>query len=57
MAGLGVEAIAKAVETGEMPAATKGKAFFDKGVGLVTAAPVDGLDQLTVEEGNDLCWG
>ena len=57
MAGLGVAAIAKAVETGEMPAATPGKAFFDTGVGLVTGAPVDGLDQLSVEEGNALCWG
>ena len=57
MAGLGVAAIAKAVETGEMPAATEGKAFFDTGVGLITDAPVDGLDQLSVAEGTNLCWG
>lgn len=54
---MGLEAIAKAVETGEMPAATEGKNFFDTGVGLVTNAPVDGLEQLSVEEGLDLCWG
>lgn len=57
MAAMGLEAIAKAVETGEMPAATEGKNFFDTGVGLVTNAPVDGLEQLSVEEGMDLCWG
>lgn len=57
MARLGVEAIVKAVETGEMPAATQGKDFYDTGVGLVTDSPVSGLEQLTVEEGMDLCWG
>jgi len=57
MAALGVEAISNAVETGQMPSATKGKAFFDTGVGLVTGSPVSGLDQLTVEEGKNLCWG
>ena len=57
MAGLGVAAITKAVETGTMPAATPGKAFFDTGVGLITNAPVAGMDQLTVDEGNNLCWG
>ena len=57
MAGLGVAAITKAVETGAMPAATPGKAFFDTGVGLITNAPVAGMDQLTVDEGNNLCWG
>ena len=57
MAGLGVEAIVKAVQTGEMPAATPGKAFFDTGVGLITNAPVSGLDQLSVAEGEALCWG
>ena len=57
MAGLGVAAITKAVQTGEMPAATEGKAFFDTGVGLITDKPVSGLDQLSVEEGAKLCWG
>lgn len=31
--------------------------FFDTGVVLVTDKPVDGFDQLTVQEGKDLCWG
>ncbi|MCV0427931.1 MAG: substrate-binding domain-containing protein [Roseibium sp.] len=57
MAGLGVEAIVNAVQSGEMPKATEGKAFFDTGVGLVTGAPVDGLEQLSVEEGKNRCWG
>lgn len=57
MAGLGVEAIIKAVKMGEMPVATEGKAFFDTGVGLITNAPVAGMDQLSVEEGKNLCWG
>ncbi|WP_316860924.1 substrate-binding domain-containing protein [uncultured Cohaesibacter sp.] len=57
MAGKGVEAIVKAVKTGEMPAATEGKDFYDTGVGLVTDKPVKGLKQLTVEEGKNLCWG
>nr|WP_319390676.1 substrate-binding domain-containing protein [uncultured Cohaesibacter sp.] len=57
MAAKGVEAIVKAVKTGEMPKATEGKSFFDTGVGLVTDKPVKGLKQLTVEEGKNLCWG
>ena len=57
MAALGVEAVARFAETGELPEPTEGKEFFDTGVGLVTAAPVDGIDQLSVEEGMRLCWG
>ncbi|MAM60095.1 MAG: sugar ABC transporter [Maritimibacter sp.] len=57
MAAKGVEAVVAFAETGEKPEATEGKAFFDTGVGLVTANPVDGMDQLSVEEGMELCWG
>lgn len=57
MASLGVEAIAEYAASGDLPAATEGKDFFDTGVGLVTDAPVDGLDQLSVEQGRELCWG
>lgn len=57
MAALGVEAVATYAATGEKPEATEGKAFFDTGVGLVTANPVEGMDQLTVEQGLELCWG
>jgi fructose transport system substrate-binding protein len=57
MASLGIEAIHTYATTGEKPAATEGKAFFDTGVGLVTANPVEGMDQLSVEEGLARCWG
>ncbi|MGS4944710.1 substrate-binding domain-containing protein [Meridianimarinicoccus sp. RP-17] len=57
MAALGVEAVANYAATGEKPEATEGKAFFDTGVGLVTASPVDGMEQLSVEEGLARCWG
>lgn len=57
MAALGVEAVATYAETGEVPEATEGKDFYDTGVGLVTDAPVEGMEQLTVEEGLELCWG
>lgn len=57
MAALGVEAVARFAETSELPAPTEGKDFFDTGVGLVTGAPVEGMDQLSVEEGMRLCWG
>lgn len=57
MAALGVEAVANFAATGEMPAPTEGLDFFDTGVGLITDAPVDGMEQLSVEEGLALCWG
>ncbi len=57
MAALGVEAVADYAADGTLPAPTEGKDFFDTGVGLVTDAPVEGMEQLTVEEGLELCWG
>ena len=57
MAALGVEAVHDYAATGEVPEATEGKDFYDTGVGLVTDAPVEGMEQLTVEEGLELCWG
>lgn len=57
MAALGVEAVANYAATGELPEPTEGKDFFDTGVGLVTDAPVEGMEQLSVEEGLALCWG
>ena len=57
MAQLGVEAIAKFKRNGEKPAVTPGLDFYDTGVALVTDKPVDGLDSITVAEGEKLCWG
>ena len=57
MAALGVEAIKKFAETGEKPAATEGKNFFDTGVALVTDKPVEGVESIDTKEGMDKCWG
>ena len=57
MASLGVQAVANFVETGELPQPTEGKDFFDTGVGLITDAPVEGIESLSVAEGLELCWG
>jgi len=57
MAKLGVEAIKTFTETGEKPAPTEGKNFFDTGVALITDKPVDGIPSISVEEGLALCWG
>ena len=57
MAKLGVEAIKTFAETGEKPAPTEGKNFFDTGVALITDKPVDGVPSISVEEGLALCWG
>ncbi len=57
MASLGIEAIARFAETGEKPAPTEGKDFFDTGVTLITDAPVEGVESITSAEGLELCWG
>lgn len=57
MAALGVEAIKKWADDGVKPEPTPGKAFFDTGVALVTDAPAEGVESISVSEGKDLCWG
>ncbi|MEP2641465.1 sugar ABC transporter substrate-binding protein [Roseobacter sp.] len=57
MAALGVEAIKTWAEDGVKPEPTPGKAFFDTGVALVTDAPADGVESISVSEGKELCWG
>lgn len=57
MAALGVEAVKKWADTGEKPAPTPGKDFFDTGVALVTDQAADGVESISVSEGMDLCWG
>ena len=57
MAALGVEAIATFAETGEKPEPSPGLDFFDTGVNLVTDAPVEGVESISVEEGLERCWG
>ncbi|WP_179380780.1 sugar ABC transporter substrate-binding protein [Jannaschia marina] len=57
MASKGIEAIAQFAKDGSLPEATEGKDFFDTGVALVAAEPVDGVESISVEEGQELCWG
>ncbi|WP_029065362.1 substrate-binding domain-containing protein [Labrenzia sp. DG1229] len=57
MASLGVEAIGEWAKSGEKPANTPGKDFFDTGVAIITDSPVDGVESITSEEGLKLCWG
>ena len=57
MASMGIEAIAEFAQDGTLPAPTEGKNFFDTGVALVTDSPVDGVESISVEEGQELCWG
>ncbi|MEM9969628.1 MAG: sugar ABC transporter substrate-binding protein [Pseudomonadota bacterium] len=57
MASLGVEAVKEWADSGEKPANTPGKDFFDTGVALVTDNAADGVESISVEEGTNLCWG
>src|SRR5215207_7976059 len=57
MAELGVEAIKTIEEGGEKPANTPGKEFYDTGVALVTDTKAEGVDSISVAEGEELCWG
>src|ERR671910_457641 len=57
MAELGVEAIAKFKRTGEKPQVTPGLDFYDTGVALVTDKQVEGVESISVAEGEKLCWG
>ena len=57
MAQLGVEAIKKIAEGGEKPAVTPGLDFYDTGVSLVAGEQMEGVESISVEEGQKLCWG
>ena len=57
MASMGIEAIKKYADTGELPQPTEGKEFTDTGVALVTDKPVEGLESISTEEGLEKCWG
>jgi fructose transport system substrate-binding protein len=57
MAALGVEAIKKWADSGEKPAPTPGKAFFDTGVALITDKPAEGVTSIDTTKGTELCWG
>jgi fructose transport system substrate-binding protein len=57
MASMGMEAIKKYAETGELPQPTEGLDFFDTGAVLVTDKPVEGIDSISTAEGLEKCWG
>jgi fructose transport system substrate-binding protein len=57
MASMGVEAVVNFVKTGKKPDNSPGLDFFNTGVELITAKPVEGVPSLSVEEGLAKCWG
>lgn len=57
MATLGMEAIRTLVDEGTAPEVTPGLDFFNTGVALVTDSAVDGVDSISVAEGQEICWG
>jgi fructose transport system substrate-binding protein len=57
MASMGMEAINKYAETGELPQPTEGLDFFDTGAVLVTDQPVEGIESISTAEGLEKCWG
>ena len=57
MAKLGIEAIVQFAEDGTVPEPSEGLDFYNTGVNLVTDAPVDGVESISVEEGTERCWG
>ncbi len=57
MAAMGIEAIKKFADTGEKPAPTAGKDFFDTGAALVTDKPAAGVESIDTKAGLEKCWG
>lgn len=57
MASMGIEAIKKFADTGEKPAVTEGKDFFDTGATLVTDKPAESVESIDTKAGTDKCWG
>ncbi len=57
MASMGIEAIKKFADSGEKPAPTEGKDFFDTGATLVTDKPATGVESIDTKQGLDKCWG
>ena len=57
MATLGMQAIKTLADGGAAPAVSDGLDFFNTGVALVTDTPADGVDSISVAEGQKICWG
>jgi fructose transport system substrate-binding protein len=56
MADFGLQAIYDLVKTGNKPAVTAGKDFFDTGVTLITDDPQDGVTSESTQYGIDNAW-
>lgn len=57
MATLGMEAIKTLADGGAAPAVSPGLDFFNTGVALVTDTPADGVESISVADGQAVCWG
>jgi fructose transport system substrate-binding protein len=57
MATLGMAAIKQLAEGGAAPAVSPGLDFFNTGVALVTDTAAEGVDSISVAEGQVICWG
>ena len=57
MATLGMAAIKQLAEGGAAPEVTPGLEFFNTGVALVTDTAVDGIESISVADGQGICWG
>ena len=57
MATLGMQAIKDLADGKPAPAVSPGLDFFNTGVNLVTDTAVDGVDSISVAEGQKICWG
>ena len=51
MASMGIEAIKKFADSGELPGVTEGLEFFDTGAVLVTDKPVEGIESIDRRRG------
>ena len=57
MATLGMQAIKDLADGKPKPAVSPGLTFYNTGVALVTDKPVDGVDSISVADGQKICWG
>ena len=57
MASKGMQAIKDLADGKAKPAPSAGLDFFNTGVALVTDKKVDGVDSITVADGQKICWG
>jgi fructose transport system substrate-binding protein len=57
MATLGMAAIKTLADGGAAPEVSPGLDFFNTGVALVTDTAADGVESISVAEGQEICWG